>query len=75
MVNGKVLYLLRKIKGFTQAEVARRLKISQQTYSKIERSEIVEHKQLLKIIKAMESSEEEVGELVKMMEKGGSFLR
>ncbi|HKP31645.1 MAG TPA: helix-turn-helix transcriptional regulator [Chitinophagaceae bacterium] len=63
MMNGKILYILRCIKGMKQSEVARKLKISQQAYSKLERAEILQDDRLDNILAALKSSREELSEI------------
>lgn len=63
MINGKILYILRCIKGMKQSEVARKLKISQQAYSKLERAELLHDDRLDNILAALRSSREEVAEI------------
>jgi transcriptional regulator with XRE-family HTH domain len=66
MQSGKSLLLLRKLKGLSQQEVADRLSISQQAYSKIEKKEWIEYEKMEAILKALKSSREELQSIKKL---------
>jgi len=67
MQPGKSLLLLRKLKGLSQQEVADKLFISQQAYSKIEKKEWIEYEKMDAILAALKSSREELESLKKLV--------
>jgi transcriptional regulator with XRE-family HTH domain len=63
MSSGHFIKLLRIVKGITQKSVSQNLNISQQAYSKIERSKNIDKVALQRILAAIESSPKELEEL------------
>jgi transcriptional regulator with XRE-family HTH domain len=67
MQSGKSLLLLRKLKGLSQQEVADRLAITQQAYSKIEKKEWIDYEKVDVILTALKSSREELESIKKLI--------
>ena len=63
MVTGLLIKHLRIAKDLKQANVAKRLGISQQAYSKLENGQEVDTHRLSDILKAMDSTEEDLNEI------------
>jgi transcriptional regulator with XRE-family HTH domain len=59
-ITGKMICHLRMAKGLAQKELAAKLKISQQAYSKIENNGIIKYTLLIAILTAMNSSMDEL---------------
>jgi len=72
MNSGITLKMLRLLKGFTQREMANKLEISQQAYSKIERQPWVENKMLDKISLLLNFSKQDLDEIRKIVLQKGS---
>jgi len=72
MNSGITLKMLRLFKGFTQREMANKLEISQQAYSKIERQPWVENKMLDKISLLLNFSKQDLDEIRKIVLQKGS---
>lgn len=67
MQSGKSLLLLRKLRGLSQQEVADRLAITQQAYSKIEKKEWIDYEKVDAILTALKSSREELESIKKLI--------
>ncbi len=63
-VSGEVIRKLRHYKGWGQKDACRKLNISQQAYSKIERQNIITHKMLLRIFTAFDCTVEELTKFI-----------
>ena len=63
MNSGTTLKMLRTLKGFTQQQVADKLTISQQAYSKMERQQWIENKIIDKVLLLMNYSKQEMEEI------------
>jgi transcriptional regulator with XRE-family HTH domain len=59
-INGKLLCRLRMAKGLAQREIAAKLKITQQAYSKMEKSSCIKVTTLSTVLIAMNSNIEEL---------------
>lgn len=59
-ITGSMISRLRMAKGFAQKQVAARLQITQQAYSKIERTDFIKAPVLQKILAAMHTNMEEL---------------
>ncbi len=59
-ITGKMLCRLRMAKGFAQKEIAAKLQITQQAYSKLERNNVIKTAVLAAILIAMNSNMEEL---------------
>ena len=57
---GKLIKLLRRIKGYSQLQVAKGLCITQQAYSKIEKQKWIEGRKLDSILAALKSCRREL---------------
>lgn len=57
---GKAIKHLRLLKGFSQKGIARKLRISQPAYSKIEKRVNINKEQVIQILKIMECSTDEL---------------
>ena len=66
MNSGETLRLLRTIKGFKQATVAKKMGISQPAYCKLEQRVYIREEKLLKLLTSLDSDKEEMEQL-KMM--------
>lgn len=60
MYSGEIIRKLRSLKGITQKEIARKMKISQQAYSKTERQNNVDHIRFNYIIRLLACTEKEL---------------
>ena len=60
MASGELLKKLRMIKGFNQSGIAKKLGVSQQAYSKLEKTNSISEKKLADILKALDCSETEL---------------
>lgn len=67
-ITGKVLCRLRMAKGIAQKQVAERLKMTQQAYSKIEKNGAIKPFMLDSILIAMKSNREELKMIQQLME-------
>ena len=56
MTNGETLKKFRQLKGFKQQTIARKLKISQQAYAKVEQQKNVTKERLQSILHSINSS-------------------
>jgi transcriptional regulator with XRE-family HTH domain len=63
MFNGRTLKLLRVSRALTQKQVATKLSISQQAYSKMERHEWIEPKRIYEIMDILASNKKEFMEM------------
>ena len=66
MSNGTWIHRLRIAKDIKQSTIARRLGISQQAYSKLEKCLQIDKHRLSEILQAMDSNEEELNEVSKL---------
>ncbi len=67
MSTGKTLQSLRKLKGKSQREIADKLDITQQAYSKLERREWIDIERTENILQALKSSRKELEEIKKII--------
>ena len=58
--TGKIIKTLRRVKGHSQLQVAKALRITQQAYSKIEKQKSIEGRKLDRILLALKSSRKEL---------------
>jgi transcriptional regulator with XRE-family HTH domain len=63
MCSGRTLKKLRLLKNFTQQQIAARLGISQQAYSKLEKQNSVDRERLEKILSLLKSSYKELEDI------------
>jgi len=73
MTSGNLLKLLRTIRHVDQKTVSRHLGISQQAYSKIERSEYIERSSLQKVLEVLETTPEEMEALKQIFSRKPVF--
>ena len=66
MITGKTLRLLRTLRGIKQASLARKLGISQQAYSKIEKCDRLSAEKIQVILVAMGCSMQDLELLVQL---------
>ena len=66
MTSGETLRLLRTIKGFKQATIAKKMGISQPAYCKLEQRVFISEEKLMKLLNSLDSDKEEM-EQVKTM--------
>ena len=64
--------MLRMLRALSQEQMANLLNISQQAYSKIERHDWIDHKQMEKILSALKCHNHELESLKKIVSIGGS---
>lgn len=64
-VSGETIRMLRTLKGMKQTEAAKKLGISQQAYSKMELNNIVSESKLVKILRAFNSSLQDLEHIIK----------
>lgn len=67
-ITGKILCRLRMAKGIAQKQVAERLKMTQQAYSKIEKNGVIKPLILDSILVAMKSNRDELKMIQQLME-------
>lgn len=60
MINGQTLRRLRLMKGLKQKDAAKKLGISQSSYSRLEQSVWLQGQQLQNILKALECTSDDV---------------
>jgi len=69
MTSGNLLKLLRTVRHVDQKTVSRRLGISQQAYSKIERSNYINKASLQKVLAVLQTTPEEMEELKRIFSR------
>jgi transcriptional regulator with XRE-family HTH domain len=69
MTSGNLLKLLRTVRHIDQKTVSRQLGISQQAYSKIERSEYIDKTSLRKVLTVLQTTPEEMEELKRIFSR------
>jgi transcriptional regulator with XRE-family HTH domain len=69
MINGEILRRLRTIKGIKQASVAKELGITQQAYSKIEKSKNIDEIKINSLLAILEIGKDDYEELKKIFSK------
>jgi transcriptional regulator with XRE-family HTH domain len=67
MCSGKTIQTLRNLKNKSQREVADRLCITQQAYSKLEQQDSIDSKRLESILSALKSSRRELESVKKFL--------
>jgi transcriptional regulator with XRE-family HTH domain len=69
MIPGHLLKLLRTVRSIDQKTVSRHLGISQQAYSKIERSEYIDKTSLQKVMEVLKTTPEELEQLKSILSR------
>jgi len=67
MINGQTLRRLRLLKGMKQTEAAKRIGISQSTYSKLEQSAWLQGEKLQAILKALDCTNADVAKALALL--------
>ena len=66
MNSGETLRLLRTIKGFKQATIAKKMGISQPAYCKLEQRVYIKEEKLLKLLNFLDSDKHEMEKVKRM---------